>query len=261
MIYVCIPCHNEAETVGVMLWKIRQVFTEFPREYQLIVADDGSTDATAEVLEPYTNVLPLTVLRHGERRGYAATVEALLRHVVALTDRPKRDTAVLMHADFAHDASLLPDVVRRMDSGADLVVVEGRVVGEPSRSRRWVRRWAPLLLRRRVRVDGVGDTVTGYAAFRLITLRNALRDVSGPLLTLDGWAANAQLLGHTAREARQVESLAAVERHDLRSRGTRVVPWSQAKALWRAGAVLERVVLPPAPVQVRAAVERKVVAS
>ena len=30
MIYVCIPCYNEAPTVGLLLWKIRQVFSGFP---------------------------------------------------------------------------------------------------------------------------------------------------------------------------------------------------------------------------------------
>ena len=32
MIYVCIPSHNEAPTVGLLLWKIRQVFAAFPRD-------------------------------------------------------------------------------------------------------------------------------------------------------------------------------------------------------------------------------------
>ena len=69
MLYVCIPSYNEAPTVGLLLWKIRQTFTAFPREYQLLVVDDASTDATSEVLEPYTRVLPLTVVRHTNRRG------------------------------------------------------------------------------------------------------------------------------------------------------------------------------------------------
>src|SRR5439155_1237045 len=50
MIYVCVPAHNEARTVGLVLWKVRQVFTAFPREYQLLVADDGSSDDTGVVL-------------------------------------------------------------------------------------------------------------------------------------------------------------------------------------------------------------------
>src|ERR671938_1079940 len=102
MIYVCIPSYNEAPTVGLLLWKIRQVFAGFPREYQLLVVDDGSTDSTAEVLEPYARVLPLTVIRHPERQGYAASVEELLRVAVKGTDPPKRDCAILMDADLTH---------------------------------------------------------------------------------------------------------------------------------------------------------------
>src|SRR4051812_11311510 len=183
MIYVCIPSYNEGPTVGLLLWKIRQVFAGFQREYQLLVLDDGSTDATPEVLERYTRVLPLSVTRHQDRRGYARSVEELLRQAVERTDRPKRDSAILMHADFAHAPTVIPDLVRRIESGADIVVAESKLQGEPSVSRRWVRRLAPVVLRRAISVPGVSDVVSGFSIFRLVTLRNALRNNSGPLLT------------------------------------------------------------------------------
>jgi glycosyltransferase involved in cell wall biosynthesis len=245
MIYVCIPSHNEASTVGLLLWKIRQVFAAFPREYHLLVLDDGSTDSTAEVLEPYARVLPLTVLRHPERLGYAASIETLLRRAVELTDRPKRDAAVLMHADFAHDPQLLPDLVRRMDSGADVVVAEGRIVGEPSRSQRLLRRYAPLLLRGVVSVPGIRDVVSGFAIFRLVVLRNAIRSQSGALLVSDDWAANAELYWRAGRYARRIESLPSVERHDLRGRTSRVESWEVAREIWSARAKLRAAPIPP----------------
>jgi glycosyltransferase involved in cell wall biosynthesis len=244
MIYVCIPSHNEAGTVGLLLWKIRQVFTEFPREYQLLVADDGSRDATADVLAPYARVLPLTVITHRERQGYAATVEGLLRVALERSDRPKRDCAVIMHADFTHDADVLPDLVRRMDSGADLVVAEGRLDGEPSRARRWLRRMAPMLLGGRVRVPGVRDVVSGYAAFRLVALRHAVRERPKQLLLTEGWAARAELLAIVSRHSRQIESLRASERHDRRPRPSRVAPVEAARAMWRARQQLRRATPP-----------------
>ena len=69
MLYICIPAYNEAQTVGVLLWRIRKVFQEYSREYEILVFNDGSTDATAETLEPYADVLPLTVLGGTRARG------------------------------------------------------------------------------------------------------------------------------------------------------------------------------------------------
>jgi dolichol-phosphate mannosyltransferase len=249
MIYVCIPSHDEAPTVGLLLWKIRQVFAAFPREYQLLVLDDGSSDTTAEVLEPYARVLPLTVIRRAERQGYAASVEELLRKAVDLTDRPKRDAAILMHADFAHNPQTVPDLVRRIESGADLVVAEGRLEGEPSRGHRLLRRHAPALLRGVVSVPAVKDLVSGFAAIRLVALRNAIRSQSDRLLQTDGWAANAELFWRTGRYARRIETVTSVERHDLRSRPSRVRPWETAAALWAARRVLRASPLPPAPAE------------
>jgi glycosyltransferase involved in cell wall biosynthesis len=233
MIYVCIPSYNEAPTIGLLLWKIRQVFAGFPREYQLLVLDDGSNDLTPEVLERYTRVLPLTVVRHQERTGYAASIEELLRQAVNRTDRPKRDAAILMHADFAHGPHFIPDLVRRIESGADIVIAQARLQGEPSRTRRLIRRFAPVLLRGVVSVPGVTDVVSGFAIFRLVTLRNAFRSGPAPLLTAQSWAANAELYERAARHARRVETITSVERGDLRQRGTRVNPWDTALAVWR----------------------------
>jgi glycosyltransferase involved in cell wall biosynthesis len=245
MIYICIPSYNEAPTIGLLLWKIRQVFAGFPREYHLLVLDDGSSDPTAEVLERYTRVLPLTVTRHQSRLGYAESVEEILRQAVQRTDRPKRDAAVLMHADFTHGAHFIPDLVRRIESGADIVIAQARLQGERSGTRRLVRRLAPVLLRGVVSIPGVSDVVSGFAIFRLVTLRNAFRNSASPVLQTEGWAANAELYERTARFARRVETLATVERHDLRQRASRSGAWEPALSVWRARGPL-RQLNPPA---------------
>jgi dolichol-phosphate mannosyltransferase len=236
MIYICIPARDEARTVGLVLWKLRKVFGEFGREYQLLVVEDGSTDGTAEALDPYANVLPLTLVRHAQPRGYAASVEALLRLALERSDRPRRDCAVLMHADFTHGPEYVPDLVRRIDSGADLVVAEGQLAGEPSRGARLLRRWAPLLLRGAVRLPGVRDLVSGFFAVRLSSLRLALRQAESPLLGTEGWAANAELIARLGAQARRVEAVRVTEHHDRRPRPSRLAPLATARQLWQARA-------------------------
>jgi glycosyltransferase involved in cell wall biosynthesis len=233
MIYVCIPSHDEGPTVGLVLWKIRKVFSEFGREYQLLVADDASTDRTPETLEPYAKVLPLTVVRNDRRLGYAGSLEALLRIALERSDRPRRDCAVVMHADFSHGPQFLPEIVRQVESGADLVVAEATLLGEPSRSHRMLRRFAPKLIGA-VKAGTVRDTVSGFLAVRLSSLRLALKDREDRLLDTDGWAANAELIARLARQARRVETVSVVERHDLKPRPSRIEPWSMARELWGA---------------------------
>src|SRR5467141_2137425 len=176
MIYVCVPAHDEAKTVGLVLWKVRQVFTAFEREYQIIACDDASTDGTADVLTSYARVLPLTVIKHRSRQGYARSLEELLRVALQRTDRPKRDCAITLHADFVHAPETMEEMVKRIESGADLVVAEQYGArGTRPWPERWARQWTPRLLR----VPGVKDTVSGFCALRLIVLRQALGGAGG----------------------------------------------------------------------------------
>ena len=235
MIYVCVPVHNEARTAGLVLWKVRQVFTAFPREYQLLVLDDASTDDTREVLASYAKVLPMTIVTHPERRGYARSLEELLRLALQRTDRPKRDCAITLHADFVHSPESMEDLVKHLESGADLVVAElleqrGRV----SRALGLARRWTPRLLR----VAGLRDTVSGFLALRLIVLRQALRQDTPQFLRTEGWCASAELVARLAPHARRLDAVPAAARYDLVQRPSRIRPWRQLLDAWRARSVI-----------------------
>jgi hypothetical protein len=234
VIYICIPALNEAPTVGVLLWRIRQVMTEFRRDFHLIVLDDGSTDATAEVLGPYEKVLPLTLLRNERTAGYAGALERLLREAVARSTHPKRDIAVVVQADFTEPPEEIPALVKKLEGGADVVgsAVAG-VDAELPRGLRWSRRGLPWLLgRARLPKEG-GDPMSGFRAYRVQVIKRALADREGaPLLTRQGWAANAELLMAVAPHTRRTDQSAVQLRYLRRERETRFDPWPTLRETW-----------------------------
>ncbi|HZG41583.1 MAG TPA: glycosyltransferase family 2 protein, partial [Longimicrobium sp.] len=234
MIYICIPVLNEAQTVGVLLWRTRQVMAEFGRDYHIVVVDDGSTDASAEVLQPYTRVLPLTVVRHERNRGYAAALETLVREVATLSTHPKRDVAVFLQADFTEPPEEIPALVKRLEGGADIVgSAVAAVEGEVTRGMRWSRRGLPWLLKRSALPREIRDPFSGFRGYRVQVLRRALSEADGkPLLERAGWAANAELLVRVAPHSRRAEEAEVRLRYSHRERETRFRPWDALRETW-----------------------------
>jgi hypothetical protein len=112
-----------------------------------------------------------------------------------------------------------------------------RSLGTRSWGERWVRRFAPRLLS----VTGIRDSVSGFAALRLAVLRQATQragGATGPLLTTEGWCANAELLARLTPHARRIETVATSARYDLQQRPSRLTPWHQLVAAWRGRGVV-----------------------
>lgn len=239
MLYIGIPAYNEAPTVGLLLWRLRSVMQDFAREYELIVYNDGSTDATAETLASYAEVLPLTVIGGNRHEGYSHAVDALVRTAARRTRYPRRDGLVIMQADFTDRPEDLPELVKRFEGGADVVVAEREVTAAWPSAVRMLRRVAPLVTRPFVTVPNVRDPFATFRLYRISVLRDLLKDIGDrSLLQSDGWTANVELLHRVAAHARRIESVSLSPRYELRPRATRVRPWRHALAMFRSARAL-----------------------
>ena len=235
MLYIAIPAHNEGQTIGVLLWRIRKVFQGYSREYEILVYDDASTDGTTETLAPYSDVAPLTVIRGETRKGYGHALSVLAREVSRRTKYPRRDAMIVMQGDFTDQPEHLPDLIKRFEGGADIVVGERTIGGEPDKVGK-LRKFAPWAIRFSV---GTGEFTDPFGSFKLIRI-SILRDLlkaspEASIVTADGWAANLQLLLATMPLARRVERVELKPRYDLRVRESRIHPFADWMSLYRFG--------------------------
>jgi glycosyltransferase involved in cell wall biosynthesis len=236
LLFICIPSHNEAPTVGLVLWRVRKMFADFPREYELLVYNDGSTDATAEILAPYAEVLPLTILGGPQHVGYARAIDALLRTATNRCRYPRRDAVILMQGDFTDQPEHVPELVKRFEGGADVVVGEPAVDDSFPKPVRQLQRVGNWLSRGFAKVPGVNNPLGSFRLFRVTVIRDAIRAAGEkPLIEGDGWDGNVDLLLAMAPHARRIESVPLQPRYDLRPRETRIRPWHDALRLWKFG--------------------------
>jgi glycosyltransferase involved in cell wall biosynthesis len=233
LIYICIPTYNEGPTVGVLLWRIRRVFQDYSREYEIIVYDDGSTDGTRETLEPYSEVIPLTLLRGNERRGYGFALDKLVREVSRRTRYARRDALIVMQADFTDQPEHIPELVKRFEGGADIVAAKQEMNEAPPPVRR-LRSLVNWIQRTGLPRTEAADPFTTYRLYRISVLRELLKSIGDePVVSSTGWAANLELLLKARRFARRLENVDLAPRYDVRTRESRVRPVSDALNIFR----------------------------
>jgi glycosyltransferase involved in cell wall biosynthesis len=112
---VVIPCFNEEESVDELLGEVMEVVDGLGRPAEVVVVDDGSTDRTWEHLVGAAEREPrLKLIRF--RRNFGQTAA-----MVAGMDHAQGDVIVPLDADLQNDPRSIPDLLRRIDEGYDVV--------------------------------------------------------------------------------------------------------------------------------------------
>ena len=107
---VVIPCLNEAETIEQCVSSALRVFAEHGIEGEVIVADNGSEDGSAELARAAG-----AIVVEEPRRGYGSAY-------LAGFARASGEYIVMIDADLTYDFEEIPRFMHELDSGAGLVM-------------------------------------------------------------------------------------------------------------------------------------------
>jgi len=112
---VLIPVYNEARTLERLLDAVE----ERPEVSELVIVDDGSTDATREILSAREFKVPAKVIRHERNRGKGAAVRTAI-------GAASGDVALVQDADLEYDPSEFPLLLAPIERGRAEVVYGSR---------------------------------------------------------------------------------------------------------------------------------------
>src|ERR1700687_4489270 len=77
---VFFPAYNDSGTIASMVIRAVRAASELTPDYEIIVVDDGSADATAEIADELAHTYPrVRVVRHGRNRGYGGALQTGFR--------------------------------------------------------------------------------------------------------------------------------------------------------------------------------------
>ncbi|MGE5139109.1 MAG: glycosyltransferase family 2 protein [Rudaea sp.] len=107
---VVIPAYNEQGAVCAEVEAVERVLQHHGVIHEIIVVDDGSSDATAEE----ASKTGARVLRHLDNRGYGASIKSGV-------DAARYDLIVIIDADGTYPSEEIPNLLAMMDT-ADMAV-------------------------------------------------------------------------------------------------------------------------------------------
>ncbi|NKN39041.1 glycosyltransferase family 2 protein [Agrobacterium sp. a22-2] len=193
---VIVPTFNEAPNVELVVGELARSLHEV--DWEVIFVDDDSPDGTADAVRDIAqHDGRVRCLRRIGRRGLAgASIEGMLASSASVV--------AIMDGDMQHDASLLPEMLRRIREGDDLVIASrylkaGGAADGFSRTRLGGSRIATRLAQRLLHIE-VTDPMSGFFAIR----RAAFEDLA-PRLSSQGFKILMDILASTPKPLRTSE--------------------------------------------------------
>ena len=188
MIWIFLPAYNEEQALPKLLPKIDDTLKTHNQTYHMVVVDDGSTDQTPDILEEYSETLPLTVLTHSINRGLGETERDGFEYIA--TQCKREDLIVRVESDDTHDPSYILHLIEKLEEGYDVVNTSrfqpgGGQVGVNT-YRTLISRAANLFMQLVFHIPGTRDYSCGFRAYRSKVIQDALQVFGNNFIQLRG---------------------------------------------------------------------------
>ena len=169
LLSVVIPAFNEELVIEASIKKIRHVLEASRIKHEILVVNDGSTDATLDILVEIRNMTPLRIINLANNAGHMSAIRAGL-------EGSKGDYIVTIDADLQDPPEAIPEMFRIISSkremgGTDLFLKSYDVVQayriDRATDTLWKRKSAALYYSLVKKITGI-NVIPHAADFRIM---------------------------------------------------------------------------------------------
>jgi dolichol-phosphate mannosyltransferase len=110
------PFHNEMESLPILIDGLAKAVAKLDRRYEVLMVDDCSTDGSAAIVAEASAKLPwLRLIKLAERGGQTGAFREGFAQATG-------DWIIRMDSDLQDDPADLPEFLRKIDEGVDLII-------------------------------------------------------------------------------------------------------------------------------------------
>lgn len=198
MIYLLLPVFNEANGIEILLKNIGYQISNLP--YSIVLVNDGSTDETVNILinflKSLQHKLNLKLINHEKNLGLGAAIKTGINYISSIIDTA--DVIITIDADNTHPVDLIPELVKKIQNGADVVIASryaegGNEIGL-KKFRKILSGGASLLLKLFFPIKNVSDYTSGYRAYSGKIIKSARNYYGDNFITETGFTCMAEIL-------------------------------------------------------------------
>lgn len=188
MIFILLPAYNEEESVKALLPKLIAELATIEEDWQIVLCDDGSTDATREEFLKFSDRGNIKLISHRINRGLGETVRDLFEY--AAHEGRAGDIAIRLDCDDTHDPTTIKKMINKIRQGYQIVIASRFQKGGGqtgiSLYRSLVSYGANAFMKIIFPMKGVRDYSSGFRAYDVALLQKAIQLYGNQFIQLKG---------------------------------------------------------------------------
>ena len=201
---VCIilPTYNEVENVKELIPRIFSIFKINKLDGKIIVVDDNSSDGTKDVIENFQKKYSIVLINRPKKMGIGS----------AYTDGFNRtlndDSEIIfeMDADLSHNPNFIPNFVKEIYKGFDVVIGSRRIEGGSVIGWNWYRKFVSFggnSIGKYIAGIDIDDLTSGFRAYK----KKVIESLDLNKIESEGYAFQLEILAKCLKKGFKISSI------------------------------------------------------